>query len=64
MALAICFTALFADYFIPGIADVLSFEKLEWEIWALIAVCSILPFLVIQIIKFLFKGYSYSGRVA
>jgi Ca2+-transporting ATPase len=58
MALAICFAALFAAYLIPGIADVLSFEKLEWDIWALIAICSILPFLVIQIIKFLYRKLS------
>ncbi len=55
MALALCFGALFAAYSIPDIAEVLSFEKLEWKVWKLIAVCSILPLIIIQTIKFLYQ---------
>lgn len=55
MALAFCLSALFAAYFIPDIAEVLSFEKLELQVWVLIVVCSILPTFIIQTLKFLFK---------
>jgi len=54
MALALCFSILFAAYFIPGIADVLSFQKLELRIWGLIVVTSLLPLIIIQVLK-LFK---------
>lgn len=57
MALAICFAALFAAYFIPEIANVLSFERLDGKIWGLIVICALVPVLVIQTIKFLFKKY-------
>lgn len=55
MALAFCFTLLFAAYLTPDIAKVLSFVQLEWKAWGLIAICSILPFVVIQTIKYLFR---------
>ncbi len=53
MALALCFAALFAAYFIPQVAEVLSFERLEWRAWSLIIICSLIPFVVIQLLKLL-----------
>jgi P-type Ca2+ transporter type 2C len=52
MALAFCISALGAAYFIPQIAAVLSLvEVLEGRIWALIAITSVSPLIIIQIIK-------------
>ncbi|MEX2511931.1 MAG: cation-transporting P-type ATPase [Cyclobacteriaceae bacterium] len=51
MALSLCLTAIGAAYFIPEIADILSFEELEGRIWVLIGVTSVLPLLIIQVIK-------------
>ncbi|OEY73477.1 ATPase P [Salegentibacter salarius] len=56
MALALCFSILFAAYFIPGIADVLSFQKLEMRIWGLIVVTSLIPLLIIQVLKLFNKN--------
>lgn len=51
MALALCITILMAAYFIPGIANILSFQDLELRIWGLIAITSLLPIIIIQVIK-------------
>ncbi len=57
MALALCFSVLIAAYFIPQIADVLSFQELELRIWGLITITSLLPLIIIQIIKFIKKNF-------
>ncbi|MEX2568334.1 MAG: cation-transporting P-type ATPase [Cyclobacteriaceae bacterium] len=51
MALAFCLSAIGAAYFIPQIADILSFEKLEGRIWVLIVLTSVMPLMIIQVIK-------------
>ncbi|MGY5850279.1 cation-translocating P-type ATPase [Salegentibacter sp. F14] len=51
MALAFCFTVLFAAYFIPGVSQILSFHQLELRIWGLILITSLLPLIIIQLIK-------------
>jgi len=56
MALGLCFVSLFGAYSIPDIAEVLSFQRLELHVWGLIAITSLLPIIVIQFLKFLFKN--------
>jgi Ca2+-transporting ATPase len=51
MALGLCFAVLFLAYFIPFISDILSLQELEFRIWALIIITSLLPLLIIQLIK-------------
>lgn len=55
MALAFCISALAAAYFIPGIREILSFQTLEPRTWVLIVIASIIPVVVIQLIKQLNK---------
>ncbi|CAM4253889.1 cation-translocating P-type ATPase [Gillisia limnaea] len=57
MALAFCFTVLIAAYFIPGISGILSFQQLELRIWGLIIITSLLPLIIIQLIKIFRKNY-------
>lgn len=57
MALALCFSVLVAAYFIPQIANVLSFQELELRIWGLIVITSVLPLIIIQIIKLIKKDF-------
>lgn len=56
MALALCFSALLAAYFIPGLAEILSFQVLELRIWGLIVIASISPLIIIQGIKMFNKN--------
>ncbi len=56
MALAFCFTVLIAAYLIPGISEVLSFQQLELRIWGLIIITSLLPLIIIQLIKIFRKN--------
>lgn len=55
MALAFCFSALAAAYFIPAVADILSLKQLEPRAWLLIVITSVLPLIIIQSIKFINK---------
>lgn len=57
MALAFCFTILIAAYLIPGISEILSFQKLELRIWGLIIITSLLPLIIIQLIKIFRKNF-------
>ena len=57
MALAFCFTILIAAYFIPGISKILSFQQLELRIWGLIIITSLLPLIIIQLIKIFRKNF-------
>ncbi|MGM0390696.1 MAG: cation-translocating P-type ATPase [Bacteroidota bacterium] len=57
MALAFCFTVLIAAYFIPGVSEILSFQKLELRIWGLIIITSLLPLIIIQLIKIFRKNF-------
>ncbi|HEY9185259.1 MAG TPA: cation-transporting P-type ATPase [Salegentibacter sp.] len=57
MALAFCFTILIAAYFIPGISKILSFQQLELRIWGLIIITSLLPLIIIQLIKIFKKNF-------
>ncbi|MBK6265570.1 HAD-IC family P-type ATPase [Marivirga sp. S37H4] len=56
MALAFCLVALIAAYFIPPVAEVLSFQNLELRAWLLILITSILPLIIIQSLKFFKKN--------
>ena len=57
MALALCFSALLAAYFIPQVANILSFQRLELRIWGLIVITSLLPLIVIQFLKLIKKDF-------
>ncbi len=50
-ALAICVAALVAAYLIPGMREILSFQQMEPRTWLLIAVASVLPVIIIQVVK-------------
>lgn len=56
-ALAFCFAVLLAAYHIPAISEVLSFQELEMRIWGLIVITSILPLIIIQLIKIIKKDF-------
>ncbi len=56
MALVLCLGALAAGYFIPTLRDVLSFQLMGLESWGLIGLTSIMPLIVIQIIKLFQKN--------
>ncbi|MEG9328324.1 cation-transporting P-type ATPase [Salinimicrobium catena] len=51
LAVIFCVAVLMAAYFIPVLAEVLSFVSLGSREWILIAVASLLPTIIIQIIK-------------
>ncbi len=57
MALAFCVATLFAAYFIPVLAEVLSFRPLGLREWVVIAISSVVPTVIIQIIKSLRKDF-------
>ncbi len=57
MAVALCFVTVIVSYFIPGLADVFNFQDLEMRIWVLIAIASLLPSVIIQLIKFIKKDF-------
>ncbi|PKD18104.1 cation-translocating P-type ATPase [Salegentibacter salarius] len=57
MAVALCFATVIVAYFIPGLADVFNFQDLETRVWVLIAIASLLPSVVIQLIKFIKKDF-------
>lgn len=56
-ALLICVTALAAAYFIPVLANVLSFQDLEPRVWLLIGITAVLPTVIIQTIKQITKDF-------
>ncbi|WP_372918442.1 cation-translocating P-type ATPase [Salegentibacter sp.] len=56
-ALAFCFAVLVAAYHIPAISEALSFHELEMRIWGLITITSILPLIIIQLIKLIRKDF-------
>ncbi|MGM0932532.1 MAG: cation-translocating P-type ATPase [Bacteroidota bacterium] len=56
-ALAFCAAVLVAAYHIPAISEVLSFHELEMHIWGLILITSILPLIIIQLIKLIRKDF-------
>lgn len=55
MALALCFTVLLLAYSIPVLAEILNIYSLEFRIWGLIIISSLLPLVIIQSIKFFKK---------
>lgn len=55
MALALCLSLLALAFYIPQVSEILSFQKLEAKLWGLIAVASVLPLMIIQMIKYLKK---------
>ncbi|PVW12630.1 cation-translocating P-type ATPase [Marixanthomonas spongiae] len=57
MAVALCFVTVIVAYFIPGLAEVFNFQELETHVWVLIAVASLLPSVIIQLIKFINKDF-------
>ncbi len=50
-ALAICIAALAAAYLIPGMREILSFQQMEPRTWVLIGITSVLPLIIIQVVK-------------
>ncbi|MFN2262196.1 MAG: cation-translocating P-type ATPase [Psychroflexus sp.] len=57
MAITFCFSAVFISYFVPALASIFSFQQLEFKIWILIAIASLVPTLVIQSIKTVYKDF-------
>ncbi len=57
IAVALCFVTVIAAYFIPGLAEVFNFQDLEMRVWVLIAIASLLPSVIIQLIKFIKKDF-------
>ncbi|TQD39707.1 cation-translocating P-type ATPase [Haloflavibacter putidus] len=57
MAVALCFVTVIVSYFIPGLAEVFNFQDLEMRVWVLIAIASLLPSVIIQLIKFIKKDF-------
>lgn len=55
MAVLFCTAALAAAYFIPGLQSLLSFEDLGAREWTLIAIASVLPVVIIQVLKEIFR---------
>lgn len=55
MAIVFCAVILILTYFIPGLRSLLSIQELDMRIWGLIAVASILPVTIIQLIKGVIK---------
>lgn len=54
-ALVFCVGALAAAYFVPYLSELLSFKDLKSDAWLAIAVASIIPTVVIQLIKIIKK---------
>ncbi|WP_040664467.1 cation-translocating P-type ATPase [Nafulsella turpanensis] len=57
MALAFCAAAILAAYFIPGLRSILELQLLEPRVWGLIVITSLLPIIIIQVIKFIRKDF-------
>jgi len=55
MALAFCTAALAVAYLIPGLRELLGFEQLGMREWILVAIASVLPIIISQILKAIFK---------
>lgn len=55
MALGLCSAILLTAYFVPGLNEILSFQYMEGRVWLLIGITSLLPIIVSQIIKSIFK---------
>ncbi len=58
-ALVLCTAALAAAYFIPLFKQALSFQTLSAKAWGLVAITSVTPVLIIQVLKLLTKGRSF-----
>jgi Ca2+-transporting ATPase len=56
MALALCFAALMAAYFVPGLSEILSLQKMDAKFWLLSGVGALASFGVIQILKQIIKS--------
>ena len=57
MAISFCFAAVMISYFVPALASVFSFQQLESKIWVLIAIASVIPTVIIQCIKAIWKEF-------
>lgn len=55
MAVVLCTAALAVVYFTPVLRELLGFEQMGMREWGLVAVASILPILIIQLLKKIFK---------
>lgn len=55
MALVFCTAALAVVYFIPALRDLMGFEQMGVREWGLVAVASVLPVVVSQILKDIFR---------
>jgi len=51
MALAFCILTLLAAYFVPGLSEILSLQKLSWRLWALISTAAVSSFVLVQLLK-------------
>jgi Ca2+-transporting ATPase len=57
LAVIFCIAVLLGAYFIPVLAEVLSFQSLDLREWLLIVIAGVLPSLVIQSIKLVTKNF-------
>lgn len=57
MAVTFCTASVFAAYFIPVAANILNLQPLQFRHWFLIAVASVAPTAIIQLIKFFKKDF-------
>ncbi|MDT0650359.1 cation-translocating P-type ATPase [Autumnicola edwardsiae] len=57
MAIGLCTAVLFAAYFIPVLAEVFAFQRLDFRVWIIIIIASILPTIIIQAIKMIWKDF-------
>jgi len=55
MAVVLCTAALAVVYFTPVLRELLGFEQMGMREWGLVAVAGILPILIIQLLKKIFK---------
>lgn len=55
MAIVFCTAALAVAYFIPGLRELLGFEQMGIREWILVAIAGVLPIIVSQILKAVFK---------
>lgn len=57
MAVALCVVVFMTAYFVPALASVFSFQQLEFKVWILIITASIVPTVIIQGIKAIWKDF-------
>ncbi|NEV93845.1 cation-transporting P-type ATPase [Psychroflexus sp. YR1-1] len=57
MSVTLCFAVVIISYFIPALAKIFSFQQLELKTWILIAIASIIPSVIIQSIKAIWKKF-------